>query len=56
MFVNAIDRFWVARGVNAEELTAVKGRSFAYVGMIVMLGASAALTCGIVNNVVGIVA
>lgn len=55
MFVKLIDRFWIARGVAAEELRAIKGRSIAYFGMIAMLGASAALSYGILGNLVGTV-
>ena len=46
-----IDHFWIARGLSREELTAIKGRTAAYLGLMAMGLTSLALTVGIVSNV-----
>lgn len=48
-----IDRFWIARGVRASELRAIKGRTVAYVGLGAMALAGLCLSAGIAINLLG---
>ncbi len=56
MMTATMDRFWIALGVNEDELGALNARRFIYGGLIVMTGASTCLLAGIVSNVAGLVA
>lgn len=51
-----IDLLWIALGVNAEELTALKGRGVIYLGLGLMALASSVLVAGIASNLAGMVA
>jgi hypothetical protein len=50
---NAIDSFWIARGVNADELKAIKGRSVLYAGLFSMAVTAFVMVGGIAQNLVG---
>ncbi|WP_158548654.1 hypothetical protein [Parvularcula marina] len=47
------DRAFVALGVDAHDLTSVKGRSAIYVGLMAMAVAGVTLAGGIVTNLAG---
>jgi hypothetical protein len=51
-----MDRFWIAIGVNEQELLALKARPAIYAALHAMTGLSTCLATGIVSNVVGMVA
>lgn len=44
------DRFFVSRGVEARDLTAMKGRAFFYAAFTAMGGTGIALIAGILSN------
>lgn len=47
------DRAFVALGVDAQDLTSVKGRSSIYLGLMAMVVTSATLVGGIFSNLAG---
>jgi len=48
-----IDRFWISRGIEATELTAVKGRAAFYAAFAAMGVTGLGLVAGIIGNLVG---